>query len=57
MVSEMEVFNTVLKKYNVTVYYPEMIKNYYNQIFTRDIGFVIGVLLLSRIFCRIEKEN
>ena len=40
MINEMEAFNTVLKKYDVIVYRPEMIENY-NQIFTRDIGFVI----------------
>ena len=40
MVEEMEAFNQVLLKYNVKVFRPEMIENY-NQIFTRDIGFVI----------------
>jgi N-dimethylarginine dimethylaminohydrolase len=40
MVKEMEAFYNVFKKYEVTVYRPEMIENY-NQIFTRDIGFVI----------------
>ena len=40
MVKEMEAFNTVFKKYNVTVFRPEKILDY-NQIFTRDIGFVI----------------
>ncbi len=40
MVAEMEAFNQVFKKYEVTVFRPEMIENY-NQIFTRDIGFVI----------------
>jgi N-dimethylarginine dimethylaminohydrolase len=36
---KMEAFSAVLK-YNVKVYRPEMIENY-NQIFSRDIGFVI----------------
>ena len=40
MVAEMEAFNAVFQKYDVKVYRPEMIENY-NQIFTRDIGFVI----------------
>ena len=40
MIAEMEGFNQVFQKYDVTVYRPEMIENY-NQIFTRDIGFVI----------------
>jgi len=40
MVHEMEAFNQVFEKYEVKVYRPEIIENY-NQIFTRDIGFVI----------------
>lgn len=40
MVKEMEAFNQVFQKYDVKVFRPEMIENY-NQIFTRDIGFVI----------------
>ncbi|WP_367757231.1 dimethylarginine dimethylaminohydrolase family protein [Flavobacterium sp. WC2430] len=40
MVAEMEAFHAVLKKYQVTVFRPELIDNC-NQIFTRDIGFVI----------------
>jgi N-dimethylarginine dimethylaminohydrolase len=40
MVMEMEAFNQVFQKYDVQVFRPEMIENY-NQIFTRDIGFVI----------------
>lgn len=40
MVREMEAFNQVFQKYGVKVYRPEMIENC-NQIFTRDIGFVI----------------
>lgn len=40
MIAEMEAFNTVFQKYDVQVFRPSMIENY-NQIFTRDIGFVI----------------
>jgi N-dimethylarginine dimethylaminohydrolase len=40
MVNEMEAFNKVFQKYDVKVFRPETIENY-NQIFTRDIGFVI----------------
>ncbi len=40
MIIEMEAFNKVFQKYDVQVFRPEMIENY-NQIFTRDIGFVI----------------
>ena len=40
MIAEMEGMNQVFQKYDVKVYRPEMIENY-NQIFSRDIGFVI----------------
>lgn len=40
MINEMEAFNQVFQKYDVKVFRPEMIENY-NQIFSRDIGFVI----------------
>jgi N-dimethylarginine dimethylaminohydrolase len=40
MIAEMEGFNQVFNKYDVKVYRPDIIENY-NQIFTRDIGFVI----------------
>ena len=40
MINEMEAFNHVFQKYDVQVYRPEIIENY-NQIFSRDIGFVI----------------
>ena len=40
LTQEMQEFFDVLKKYNVTVYRPEKIENY-NQIFSRDIAFVI----------------
>ena len=40
MVQEMEGVATVLEKYDVQVFRPEIIEDY-NQIFSRDIGFVI----------------
>ncbi|WP_410879020.1 dimethylarginine dimethylaminohydrolase family protein [Myroides sp. DW712] len=40
MIREMEAFNQVFEKYEVKVFRPEIIEDY-NQIFTRDIGFVI----------------
>ena len=56
MVAEMDAFDKVLKKYNVTVFRPEMIENY-NQIFTRDIGFVIDdVFVKSNILPDRERE-
>jgi N-dimethylarginine dimethylaminohydrolase len=56
MVNEMGAFNKVLEKYNVTVFRPEMIANY-NQIFTRDIGFVIdSIFIKSNILPDRERE-
>lgn len=46
MIYEMEAFNQVFQKYDVKVYRPEMIENY-NQIFTRDIGFVIDDIFIK----------
>lgn len=46
MVLEMEAFAAVLKKYDVTVYRPEIIANC-NQIFSRDIAFVIDNKLVK----------
>lgn len=46
MVQEMEAFNQVFQKYGVQVFRPEMIENY-NQIFTRDIGFVIDDIFIK----------
>lgn len=40
MLKELEAVNQVLQKYEVQVFRPKVIKDY-NQIFTRDIGFVI----------------
>lgn len=46
MVKEMEAFNEVFQKYDVQVFRPKMIENY-NQIFTRDIGFVIDDIFIK----------
>lgn len=46
MVIEMTAFEKVLKKYDVQVYRPEIIENY-NQIFSRDIGFVIDDIFVK----------
>lgn len=56
MVSEMEAFNAVFQKYNVQVFRPELIENY-NQIFARDIGFVIDdVFIKANILPDRERE-
>lgn len=56
MINEMEAFNEVFKKYNVEVYRPEIIENY-NQIFSRDIGFVIDdVFVKANILPDRERE-
>ena len=46
MVIEMEALNQVFQKYDVKVFRPEIIENY-NQIFTRDIGFVIDDIFIK----------
>lgn len=56
MVAEMDAFNKVFEKYDVKVYRPEVIENY-NQIFSRDIAFVIeDKLFKSNILPDREKE-
>ena len=56
MIAEMEAFNKVFQKYDVKVYRPEIISNY-NQIFTRDIGFVIDdVFIKANILPDRERE-
>ena len=40
MIKELQNFVSILEKYDVKVYRPQLIKDY-NQIFSRDIGFVI----------------
>ncbi|MCF6180831.1 dimethylarginine dimethylaminohydrolase family protein [Lutibacter sp.] len=46
MIAEMDAFNAVLLKYDIKVYRPKVLKNV-NQIFTRDIGFVIDDLFFK----------
>ncbi len=56
MVAEMEAFDAVFKKYDVKVFRPEIIENY-NQIFTRDIGFVIDdIFIKANILPERERE-
>ncbi|MEJ6791546.1 MAG: arginine deiminase family protein [Lacinutrix sp.] len=56
MLKEMEAVANVFKKYNVTVYRPELIENC-NQIFARDIAFVIDdVLVKANILPEREEE-
>ena len=56
MVKELESFVVLLEKYNVKVYRPNLIKDY-NQIFTRDIGFVIdNYFFKSNILPKRAKE-
>jgi N-dimethylarginine dimethylaminohydrolase len=56
MILEMEAFNQVFQKYDINVYRPELIENY-NQIFTRDIGFVIDdIFIKSNILPDRERE-
>lgn len=46
MVAEMEAFNKVFEKYDVKVYRPQLVENE-NQIFTRDIAFVIDDIIIE----------
>lgn len=56
MIPEMEAFNQVFLKYNVEVFRPQLIENY-NQIFARDIGFVIDdTFIKSNILPDRERE-
>lgn len=56
MVIEMEAVAAVFKKYDVTVYRPEIIEDY-NQIFARDIAFVIeDKLIIANILEDRSKE-
>jgi len=56
MIAEMEALNAVFLKYNVKVYRPSVIKDY-NQIFSRDIAFVIeDKLIISNILPNRENE-
>jgi N-dimethylarginine dimethylaminohydrolase len=56
MVEEMDAVASILKKYNVEVFRPQIIKDY-NQIFSRDIGFVIDdKFVFANILPDREKE-
>ena len=56
MILEMEAVAEVLKRYGVKVYRPEVIENY-NQIFARDISFVIeDKIIISNILPDRERE-
>tara|TARA_B100001287_G_scaffold117663_1_gene98996 strand:+ start:2049 stop:2963 length:915 start_codon:yes stop_codon:yes gene_type:complete len=56
MVKELNELEDVLVKHNVKVYRPELMDNY-NQIFTRDIGFVINdFFIISNILPERSKE-
>lgn len=71
MISEMESVSRIFEKYNVQVFRPEVIEDY-NQIFSRDIGFVIEdkfiranilpdrdqeILAIDHVLQLIKKEN
>ncbi|MFK7810942.1 MAG: dimethylarginine dimethylaminohydrolase family protein [Maribacter sp.] len=56
MIKEMEAFAAVFEKYGVKVFRPEVLEDC-NQIFSRDIAFVIGQkLILANILPDREKE-
>jgi len=56
MIKEMEAFLRIFEKYNVKVFRPEIISDY-NQIFSRDIGFVIDdVFVKANILPDRERE-
>lgn len=56
MVKEMEAFNQVFQKYDVKVFRPQIIQDY-NQIFSRDIGFVIeDIFIKANILPDRERE-
>ena len=56
MIQEMDAFAAVLKKYDVQVFRPEVLNNC-NQIFSRDIAFVIEQkIILANILPEREKE-
>lgn len=71
MIPEMEAVAKVFEKYDVKVFRPEIIKEY-NQIFSRDIGFVIEdkfiranilpdrdreILAIEHVWSQVAKEN
>ncbi len=57
MLEEMAALKAIFEKYGVKVLRPQLIENY-NQIFTRDIGFVIGdIFLKANILPDREREQ
>jgi hypothetical protein len=56
MVARWMLFTKYFLKYATSILGPELIADY-NQIFTRDIGFVIDGILLNRIFCLSVKRE
>jgi N-dimethylarginine dimethylaminohydrolase len=56
MVKEMEAFANILEKHGITVYRPEIIEDY-NQIFSRDIGFVIENKFIKPRILKDRKEE
>ena len=56
IVAEMGAFEAVLRKYGVTVYRPELVENC-NQVFSRDVGFVIDdKIIVSNIIPDRQEE-
>lgn len=56
IINEMNAFEAVLKKYDVTVYRPMLVPNC-NQVFSRDVGFVIdGKIIVSNIIPDRQEE-
>ena len=56
IISEMNAFEAVLKKYDVTVHRPMLVPNC-NQVFSRDVGFVIdGKIIVSNIIPDRQEE-
>ncbi len=53
---EMQGFEAVLKKHGVTVYRPETILNY-NQVFSRDIGFVVDNTFIKPRILKHRREE
>ena len=57
VIPELEAFGDILEKHGVKVYRPDIIKNL-NQIFSRDIGFVIeDKLIVPNIIAQREEEK
>ena len=57
MLIEIAALNAIFDNYGITVYRPQLIENY-NQIFARDIGFVIGdTFIMANILPDREREQ